>query len=387
MLLVTAVAVLAVTAFYWIPLLELKGSCDLGLDHPAFYASNYPLEFYNVFRDLYTGADGPSLGIVLFLLCLLRVFLTKRSPAYQAFPMQCASDRSASVRTAADVFALLGVFFAVFTTKLVPWKKLAKYLDFMQFPWRLFGPVSALLVLAGAIYLFYLLSFTKAKKLGLVAAVAAFFLCFLIHMDRLTITRLGVYQDDYFTSQADPTFSIGMSEYLPMAARNDGDAMRARTDVLTLDDTITCSFERNANELHFTTPEGDAKTAEVPYIWYKGYEAVDETGAELPVTMSDHGFVSVELPGGVHEITVTHHATPVRVACNVGSLLAAVALLGLAVLHRFRKPPKPCVLVQDRSSTEAAESVQQPEKQEEQADAPQEAQASSENQSKEEPTC
>ena len=69
--------------------------------------------------------------------------------------------------------------------------------------------------------------------------------------------------------------------------------MRARTDVLTLDDTITCSFERNVNELHFTTPEGDAKTAEVPYIWYKGYEAVDETGAELPVTMSDHGFVSV----------------------------------------------------------------------------------------------
>lgn len=386
-LLLTAVAVLAVTAFYWIPLLELKGSCDLGVDHPAFYASNYPLEFYNVFRDLYTGADGPSLGIVLFLLCMLRVFLTKRSPAYQAFSMQCASDRSASVRTAADAFALLGVFFAVFTTKLVPWKKLAKYLDFMQFPWRLFGPVSALLVLAGAIYLFYLLSFTKAKKLGLVAAVAAFFLCFLIHMDRLTITRLGVYQDDYFTSQADPTFSIGMSEYLPMAARNDGDAMRARTDVLTLDDTITCSFERNVNELHFTTPEGDAKTAEVPYIWYKGYEAVDETGAELPVTMSDHGFVSVELPGGVHEITVTHHATPLRVACNVGSLLAAVALLGLAVLHRFRKPPKPCVLVQDRSSTEAAESVQQPEKQEEQAEAPQEAQASSENQSKEEPTC
>ena len=172
-----------------------------------------------------------------------------------------------------------------------------------------------------------------------------------------------------------------------MAARNDGDAMRARTDVLTLDDTITCSFERNANELHFTTPEGDAKTAEVPYIWYKGYEAVDETGAELPVTMSDHGFVSVELPGGVHEITVTHHATPVRVACNVASLLAVAALLGLAGLHRFRKPPKPCVLVQDRSSTEAAESVQQPEKQEEQADAPQEAQASSENQSKEEPTC
>ena len=339
-LLITAGIVMIATSFYWIPLLELVNSCELGLTHNAFLASNFPLKFYNLFRDVYAGGDGPSLGIPIFFFCILRIFITKHSPIYQTISAKSQFSKYPDVLVIADTFTLGGIFLSILATDLMPWEKL-KFLDFMQFPWRLLGVASTLILLAGAVYLFYLLKFNNAKNIGMIVATAVVLLCSFVHIDGMTINRLGVYPDEFYTSQPDTTYSIGMAEYLPINAQNNIDVLHIKSNQLTLENGDTCSFERTSvNSLSFTTTESDKQYAEIHYIWYKGYDATDENGNKLSVTMSKTGFVAVKLPDGSHTITVTYHATLLRTICNWVSLLGVLTLFGIFCFKTLKRKLK-----------------------------------------------
>ncbi len=90
---ITALIVVAVTSFYWIPLLEFMSSCDLTVAHPRNAASQFVGKFLNLFKDIPLIYADAGLGIVIFLLCLPRIALCKKSPIYKSliFPIRIRS--------------------------------------------------------------------------------------------------------------------------------------------------------------------------------------------------------------------------------------------------------------------------------------------------------
>lgn len=343
-LLVTAGCTLLVTAFYWLPLLELLGSCEMSVKKPAYDVMNYIISFSGLFKEnMHNGITG--LHAPIFLLCALRVFLTKNSPIAAGLYDEDTGKRK-SVLVLADTFTVIGVILAVMATDLVPWELLSKILGFIQFPWRFFGPSSILLIIAGTIYLFHIAERSKAP--GAVMALVTVF----------AITGAGVYadikglwheekpyEDDHYYADTQETFHIGMGEWLPRAAQNGGkEYLRTIGDNVMINGMDKLPCERENGTLTFELGDTEnVRYAVLPYIWYKGYTARDQNGKELEITMAHNGLVQVDLRylddnNGSTVITTEHHPTAVNTAGKIISAASAAGLIASAVIvHRKKK--------------------------------------------------
>ena len=133
----TAMSVLAVTAFYWVPVLEQILSGGFLYAASEFNLANEMLEV----KDLLSNS-APAMGIGLFVLCLPRIFLSRTE----------GEKRSVLIRFA-DGCLLFGLLFSLGATRLFPWARVQNLLSFIQFPWRLFIVSSTLLSFAAAIYM------------------------------------------------------------------------------------------------------------------------------------------------------------------------------------------------------------------------------------------
>lgn len=342
-LLITAGCTILVTAFYWLPLLELLSSCEMSVKEPAYNVLNYVIPFTGLFKEnMHNGITG--LHAPIFLLCALRVFLLRDSPASKGLYDENTGKRK-NILVLADTFMIIGVILAVMATNLVPWDLLSKVLAFIQFPWRFFGPASILLIIAGTIYLFRIAEHSKAP-VAVMALVTVF-----------TITGAGVYagikglwheekpyEDDHYYADTNETFHIGMGEWLPRAAQGSGkEYLRTIGDNVMLNGIEMLPCERENGTLTFELEDTeDIRYAILPYIWYKGYTAKDQNGKELDVTMSYNGLVQVDLRyisdhDGNATVTTEHHPTAARIAGGIISAASAAGLIALAAAAQRKK--------------------------------------------------
>ncbi|MBQ8825410.1 MAG: hypothetical protein IJZ64_09350 [Ruminococcus sp.] len=332
---ITICAVLAVAAFYWIPLLEMINSCKLNLLHSNVHSADCTITLFNLFRDL-SIRESPSMGIPIFLMCLPRILLTRNSPIYKTLSPGTKLSKRPNILVAADAFLIFGIILALIATDKAPWKILSKPLDFMQFPWRLFALSTLLLIAGGTICIYYLIHFTNAKKIGMTAVMIVSVLCASVHLDTLNAPR-AYHPDDYYTFSADRTCIVCAGEWLPYAICGKGDILEL-TSRLILSDETEVPFEQNCGVLKFNIENNNSITyAKVPFIWYKGYEATDENGNKLETSMSDNGLVQVNLQGVSGEITVKHKATTIRIISYIISALSIVLLL-ILFLKKKQKP-------------------------------------------------
>lgn len=325
---ITAGCVLAVTAYYWIPLIELFSSCDLQANYSPYHAGNDTIETANLFRDVRIR----GLGIPIFLLCIPRIFLTKKSPMAK-LDTQCEiSKKRTNILVYADAFMIFGIIISLLPTKSAPWEILSKVLDFMQFPWRLFAVASILLISAGTIYMYHIIKFTKSSKLSMILITVVAVLCAFIHTEGLEVNHTYEYGANYYDNP-ETTFDVCMGEWRPHDAKTD---MLKELDgkvVLSNDQKIDC--ERNNGTLIFHLNENNGITfAELPYIWYKGYTAENENGDKLDVSISENGLVQVDLQGISGEIKVEHKPTVLRVVSYIISALSVIVIGTTAFLKK-----------------------------------------------------
>lgn len=340
-LLVTAGCAVAVTAYYWLPLLELLSSCEMSVKETAYHTMDYLVPFTGLFREnMHNGIAG--LRFPIFLLCIPRVFLTRRSPAAVPELRDENTKKRRPVLIAADTFAFFGIVFAVISTTLVPWDKLSEVFDFMQFPWRFFAPASILLVVAGAIYFFYAADHMKAPKTAMVAITAAAVLIAGVHADISGLWHSDGYASDHYSNAAE-TYHIGQGEWLPRATQGKGlNTLRSMGDNVLLDGVTKLPCDRRGGTLIFELNGSEnAVYAVLPYVWYKGYEAKDSSGKALDVAMSDNGLVKVDLRGAAGTVTVRHKPTPLRIIAYCISAVSIAALITAAVMIRRRRKHSP----------------------------------------------
>lgn len=323
----TAAGSMLVTAYYWMPFLEMLTAEDMAVSHPTFRASNFTVSLFTMLGD----SDIEGLGIVMFLAVIPRLFLTEKSPAYEMIrrDTDCGESRPAPLAFA-DALLITAFAAAFFATDYAPWQFIGKFLDGLQFAWRVYGLVTASLAVSGALYTYYILKYTDALKRGAVIITAVFALGYGVHSNGKNVNHC--YPDNSYYDVPDNTYTIGMGEWLPDAFRREGDKAREKTKCITFDgNVVSDDFAREYGIVVFDVPDAGYSTAEVPFVWYKGYTAEDETGQRLDVRISECGLLDVDISNASGTVTVWHHTTAVQDVSLALSLISLAAFAAVSV--------------------------------------------------------
>ncbi len=328
-LIITAACVLLITSFYWIPLLELMGAGDLTVAHPIYLAADNVIEFMSLFKDVSIMGNSAGLGILIFAVCGIRVFVKSK-------------DENKEILKFADVCMILAFVFAFLTIKTPLWKVLPPLLNFMQFAWRMFAIVTLLISVAVSIYAYLLSENLENKNFVSIIFSVVFVLNAGVHIETIGVQHAGVYNDDYFTGNPGVTYSMGYGEWLPWPTKNAIDTVKENAHKVVMSDGKEAPFEKTSSYLVFLPEKTQYEYAIVPYLWYKGYVAYDEGGNEYETSMSDLGLVKVELDGKETEgnIYVEYQFTPLRICSTVISIISVLLLLAYFIFTSMKKKNK-----------------------------------------------
>ncbi len=317
----TAGLTAALTMNYWLPMLEMMFTTPLYVNDPWITLEQTALQFREVFSQNF-----PSLGFLLVVVALFRI-LVKKNPQNRA------------LLGFADWLLIGGGIFAFLATDLVPWARLNAYLSFVQFPWRFFVPASAMLAFADAIILY---CFIKASLEPLMQGSQRV-ICILVLVVAAALSfsfiskaeiRYYDFSDDYYTHKPF-TANVIAGEWLPKTVK-DRDLLVKESDVLRADTGEALPFARVKN-----TIEADLQKkcgyVDVPLLYYRGYAAVmtEETGAQtkLNVSAGENGLCRVETNNLTGKLRVRYEGTKLQHFAFAVSLLAAVGILAVALLH------------------------------------------------------
>ena len=109
------------------------------------------------------------------------------------------------------------------------------------------------------------------------------------------------------------------------------------TDKLVLNNGQQVPFGRYNGYLEFIMPEEGADYADVPFIWYKGYTAEDETGKELDISMNEIGFVRVDTSDAQGKVMVQYKVTPLKITSYFITLATIIFLIIMIIRNIIRR--------------------------------------------------
>ncbi len=312
-LLLTAGLVLGVTAFYWMPVIEMMSTGAFSRDF--FFDTSY--EAVKVWELLYN--DYNRMGIAIFLLLLPALVVKQRNRF-------------------ADFCAVTGIITAICATGLFPWERFEKLLGFMQFPWRVFVITGPLLAFAEGLYLHRFateIGGDEGEESGpartVIIVIAAIMLVSAVGNLEKNTEEYYSYSDDYF-DHAPFTAEVIGGEWLPEKA-SDRDALLLQADKAVSDKGEEVGFKRVANEIMAEGIPDDTEYIDVPFIYYKGYAAKDaQTGAVLSVSdEGGNGCVRV-YTSGAEEVRVYYKGTMIQHMADIISVGCITGILVYIIL-------------------------------------------------------
>ena len=304
---------LLLTAFYWVPVLEMLTTGRFQTDAAGFDLNYERLMLKDVFVD-----RNPAMGAALPLVCLLLVL---------AF---VAMGRNKKAGYLAGILALAALIFTLGSTGLLPWKQLQGVLGFVQFPWRLFVVASPLFAAASGLFVCSLSLDTDEMKYTLTLAAAGI----LIFAAAATLGRIDEcyysYSDDYY-SYVPFTGSVIGGEWLPERVR-DRDALLKDTDIAKTNYGGQLEVSRAGGELTLDLPS-PMKYVDIPLIYYAGYTALAENGENISIRGDGaNGCARLYFPPE-GRIRVFYGGTTAQ---HVSGLISMIFLFVLAFFRPFR---------------------------------------------------
>ncbi|MCR5269093.1 MAG: YfhO family protein [Lachnospiraceae bacterium] len=320
-LLITAGLAAGLTMFYWLPMIEMYFTTPLYVHTAWIGLEQTAVQLFAVLSNRF-----PSLGFLLVILAFFRA-LVKKNP------------QNRDLISFADWMLIGGAFFSVFATDLIPWQRLNGYLDFVQFPWRLFVPATAMLAVADAIILSvfiksslepYMPSSSKVLTIVLLVVAMAFSIRTITDAD---ITYYD-YSDDYY-SYKPYTANVIAGEWLPETVE-DRDELVNESEHLYADTGEDLKYERIRDRVEADTA-GSYQYVDVPFVYYKGYAASIQTGDQkesLSVTSGNNGLCRVMTNGKQGRLVVFYEGTFLQHLSTFVSLFTLLLLLVLGILRK-----------------------------------------------------
>lgn len=326
-LIITGLVTMLATISYWLPLLEQFMSTE-------FYVSNTwidPAQEAVKVSSLF-GLSFPTLGIGLFILLLPRVLIFK--------------NQNDKIMKYADQSITVGLVFAVCASDLFHWDVVGKYFSIVQFPWRLYVISTVLLCFGAAVVIYRLAGSlvigasdtpedydneikiiendTYINKYGVVLGLVLGVMAVTAVYNYSNQTREYYdYSNDYYSYKPFTCSVIG-GEWLPVTV-TDMDSLIDDSEHLVDCNGNDVAFTRVKNRIVFNT-DGSCDYVDVPFVYYKGYEAKDSNGASVLVDGSGHnGLVRAYTKDVSGEITVRYKGTAMqKMALLINILTIAV---------------------------------------------------------------
>lgn len=324
-----AAACLAVSCYYWLPVLEQFGADRFKVsEEPLTHLVNNMLGLEELLSP--SSFMGVGLGGLLLAAGTL-VFL--------AVPR----GRALVKNRAAWVFLAAGAALAACTLRWFPWGWVdGTPLTSVQFPWRL-NAFSQLLFCLG-IACFAARLDQKAWKRGALALAFALSLVNLACLWPAFPERVE-YGRDHFTMQRGETFYLVGAEWLPAGVDAQEFAFEQGAQWTNREGAFTGNYLPSGDfVLEFA---GTAGPYGIPKLWYKGYSAwLDPADGSARVELDLHkdgaGRVELEVPEGLGagRITVSYTGTPAQRAGNWVSGLSALGLAAGGAWYGLQKRRK-----------------------------------------------
>jgi len=233
-------------------------------------------------------------------------------------------------------------------------------IQFLQFPWRLLGPIAACLAIIGGANGLWLERLDSRWQISLVASAVALPILLAIPLfyvpewrhETLDTSIAAYHAEEAARRQLGTTFT---GEYRPRHVHSVPDP----TAHLLLDyadgypiDKLNHSLlpEGSAAELIHNSPQshewrikaGEDFVAEIYNFYWLGWRA-EIDGRPVEITASPHhGFITFPVPSGEHKVRVYLGSTPARDLAAWVSLLSILLSVGAAALLRRRRTmPRP----------------------------------------------
>ncbi len=144
------------------------------------------------------------------------------------------------------------------------------------------------------------------------------------------------YSDDYY-SYAPYTANVIAGEWLPITVA-DAEAVVGLSDRAVNDRGEEVRFERHKNEIEFVLDDA-CGYVDVPFIYYKGYEAVKDDGTVLYIDdKGNNGFARVycdKIKPGI--ITVRYAGTELQMLSAIVSIVSIVVILICVLVYNNKR--------------------------------------------------
>lgn len=331
-LIATGTVTLFITISYWLPMLEQFMSTTFYIAYPWIQPAEAAVQMPSIFSFAF-----PTLGIGLLILLLPRVLLFRRDDD--------------SVMKFSDQCIVSGIAFAVLAADVMPWDFLGKFFSMVQFPWRLYVLSTVLLSFGAGVIIYRLAGAicigatdtpqdydneahiinddSMVNKYGIVLALV------LAIMSVTTIYNLSTQSRQYYDFSNDYydykpfTASVIAGEWLPVAVDNQDDLVETSDNAYCSDGTVLdISREKNAIAL---SADKAYRYIDVPFVYYKGYEAVGSDGRRFRVDGNGiNGLTRVYTGDYTGEITVSYAGTIIQKISEILSLQVALGLILIA---------------------------------------------------------
>ncbi|NLG05415.1 MAG: hypothetical protein GX567_16565, partial [Clostridia bacterium] len=266
----TTIFTIAVTSFYWLPMIEQMMSQRFMVNQAWIMPDDAMMEVSTVFSYVF-----PTVGVALLVLNLPRILLKKTSENKELIQFT-------------DLTLLAGILFSLVATRLFPWERLGAYLSFIQFPWRLYIMASACLAISAGIIISMIWTDQKSQELALLVVLVI--MC-LTATKTISMNEEGYYSysNDYYAYKP-YTFHIIAGEWLPEKV-TDIKALENKTDIAVSDTGEELAVEHIKNTIKIETDQKQFAYLDVPFIYYKGYQAyyVDQNQNKKELKLSGEG--------------------------------------------------------------------------------------------------
>ena len=228
---------------------------------------------------------------------------------------------------------VMGILFILGTTGFFPWARLGSHLKFIQFPWRLFMIASPLIAVAGGIYVSEFVKEVSCDKENIKNVMILAVLTIMVISANANIGRNDQgyysYSGDYF-NYAPFTAEVIGGEWLPVSVNN-REKLVSDANVAYSDENKDIEVSRDKNTLSVSNLTGNEKYIDVPFVYYKGYAAVSESGEKLECDGSgENGRVRV-YTSGAKSVKVYYSGTILQKVSDALSILAWLIILIVAL--------------------------------------------------------
>lgn len=329
---INVIFILAITAFFTVPLMEHKILGNYVIFNSTSMKSlpidvqNSTIKISQLFKDI-GEVNGVSfkIGIPLIILTLLGIVSYKKV------------DKN--IRSEYITFTAIAMISLAMVTKLFPWIIMPKTLTTLQFAWRMLAFFEFALSIICAINLYYFVEMIAKDKENLYNVLFAISIALII-VSMVKIDYNYSYEDEknltdeeYEAQIAEKTsiWSINR-DYLPKKV--DTKALGKsyldyrENKVYVLDGNATIINEKKKDlQLEFDIENYKANTIlELPYIYYLGYTVTTEQNEKIQMFESDNGMLAIKLDENIESahITVKYTGTTIE---KVSYLILAISII------------------------------------------------------------